>query len=298
MTARVADLLMEAERRYGMALFPAGRVAGGDEARLVALESSAGRVVLRVAPAWRTVEELEWAYALAGFASGAVPEAVAPLPALDGARVFRHAGRPVSLWPWVEGERLDREDAALRDAAARLLARLHRVLPAWPQPRPRPPAARVPPRSADVPEVEDAELDRWMARRAADAGVPRGPVHGDFYRGNVLCREGRIMGLIDWDESRVDALDVELAWSVWEFCQHAVEDALDVERARRFLAAYAEAGGPVRTDAPGFVIPHIRAGLAREVRMAYAARAAGGKIDEAYMEREVRAFRNLRDQRL
>ena len=42
----------------------------------------------------------------------------------------------------------------------------------------------------------------------------RGIVHGDFYRGNLLVDDGFIVGLIDWDEARVDDYVTEFAWSI------------------------------------------------------------------------------------
>ena len=33
------------------------------------------------------------------------------------------------------------------------------------------------------------------------AGVPRGFAHGDFFRGNLLVEQGRLVGVVDWDAS-------------------------------------------------------------------------------------------------
>ena len=126
------------------------------------------------------------------------------------------------------------------------------------------------------------------------------PVHGDFYRRNLLCRDGRIVGLIDWDEARPDVQLREVAWAVWEFGQVG-GDRLDFGRAAEFLAAYAEAGGDLPTDADQAVIPLIRWHLREEIRRAHAATACGcarSTEDREYTDGEVRAFGWLRDAQL
>jgi Ser/Thr protein kinase RdoA (MazF antagonist) len=288
-------LLNEIKHRYGIAVEVESRLEGGYECEVLALASDAGGLVLRVCPAWRTVGELAWAYDLAAHAAASITEAVAPLRGRDGSRVFGFGGRPVAVFPRVAGRPLDRDDADERDQAARLLARLHRVLPAWPAARPRPGSLRQAERLAErdaIAEPEDAALDRFLAARAKDPRVRRVPLHGDVYRGNLLVDGGRLVGLIDWDDSRVGSLEGELAWSVWELAQAPDGDGLDVARAERFLSVYAASGGPAPTELE-LLIPLIRANLRREVREAARARAAGGMVDEAYVARALRGFNVL-----
>ncbi|MFL5541027.1 MAG: phosphotransferase enzyme family protein [Longimicrobiaceae bacterium] len=294
------SLLDELRRRYGLDAEVAGRLEGGNECDVFVLASDAGERVARVCPPWRTVAELEWAYGLAAYAAGAIPEAVAPLAARDGSRVFALGGRPVAIFPHVAGRHLDRDDAAERDEAARLLARLHQVLPAWPGARPRPGnphQARLFAGRDAILEPADPDLDRFLAARAADPAVRRVPLHGDFYRGNLLVEGGRITGLIDWDDSRVGSLESELAWSTWELAQ-APDGGLDPGRTARFLEVYVASGGPASPDL-AVLVPLIRANLRREVREAARARAAGAVLDDdEYVARALRGFNALRTQRL
>ncbi|HVG46318.1 MAG TPA: phosphotransferase [Longimicrobium sp.] len=205
--------------------------------------------------------------------------------------------RPVALFPRVPGRTLDRDDPAERDEAARLLARLHCVLPAWPAARPRPLNPRTPALATAreaVVEPADPELDRFLAHRVADPSVRRVPLHGDFYRGNLLVDGGRLTGLIDWDDSRIGSLESELAWSTWELAQAPPPgDGLDPVRAARFLAVYRERGGPASPD-PAVLVPLIRANLRRELREAARMRAAGAEVDDSYAARALRAFNALR----
>ncbi|MDX3111175.1 serine kinase, partial [Nonomuraea angiospora] len=87
----------------------------------------------------RAAAESEWCHAIARHAAGTLPEAVAPVPAPDGATVVMVAGRPISCWPYVEGEWPDSDVPAQRAGGARLLARLHESLATFrPPPRPVP----------------------------------------------------------------------------------------------------------------------------------------------------------------
>src|SRR6185437_15239420 len=103
----------------------------------------------------------------------------------------------VTIWPFVPGRHLDRDNPAERAAAAGLLARLHRAALAVRSRGPRPIDRDAPP----------ARPDPTLAALPAD--LPRGPVHGDFYRRNILV-DGDRLALLDWDEVRLDALAAEL----------------------------------------------------------------------------------------
>jgi Ser/Thr protein kinase RdoA (MazF antagonist) len=292
------DLRTAIEHRYRIHLGPARRLSGGYECDVWRLASEQAAVVVRISPSWRTVAELAWTHELMRFAEPIVPEVVAPLVAGDGATLFVHQQHPVALFPFVAGHPLDRERASLRDAAARLLARLHQALRRWPTQKLRPPPGPAAPASqppADDPEfLVDPTLDAWHAALATRSpALPVGPIHGDYYRANLRCVGERIVGVLDWDDSAVDYLLQEVAWATWEFSKAARGDALVPDRARRFLAAYRAAGGPCGEDETALVVPFIRWRLRAEVRAHLAAAARGEVGDRAYMEGQVRAFHHL-----
>ena len=198
-----------------------------------------------------TLESAHWEHRLLGFLGGRAPEVVMPLAGPEPAE----DGRVASLLPYVEGAQLDRDDPAQRLELAALLARLHRAGLDWDGgPRPGVPAFR------DV----DFVANRWWDWRrvpktpvlvaAYEASVDflfdppplvLGAVHGDVYRGNFRVREGRVAGVLDWEDARVDWPAWELANATWEVCK--LGDDLDPARAEPFLAAYAQAGGPGET---------------------------------------------------
>lgn len=245
-------------------------------------EAGGSAVVVRISPAWRTVKEIIWTHEVARFAAQGVDEVVAPLAARDGTMAFLWAGRP----------------------AAQLPARLHTALHGWPghTPRPRGTSASRRHRRApgDPSELVDPSLDRWRTEwvRAGEQSAATRPIRGDYYRGNLLGREGRVVGLIDWDDARLAPQFEEGAWATWESAKVADGELLDVDRARAFLEDYASAGGLLPPDLDRSLAPLIRWRLREEIRRARSAAAreiVQTAEDEAYVARQVRAFGRIRD---
>lgn len=278
-----------------------GRPVDGEPVRLYGGEESAayraGDIVVRVGPASRTNAEAEWCHGVAAHASADLPEAVAPLRARDGSTVVRVEGRPVSVWSHVAGEWPDADEPQMRTQGARLLARLHRALASHrPPPRPVPSFLETglygePPH--DVPALADPELDRWLAGFHRRRRV-RHPLHADFYTGNTLARDGRLVAVLDWDEAFVGAPELEVASAALEWAdEHG--DAPD-ER-RRFIADYHAAGGTAGEMDDETVVQLIRHRLRREAAYFEHARRRGAVHDEDdldYHERRVKTFFSLR----
>jgi homoserine kinase type II len=277
--------------RYGITAGALTPLTGG-EACTVYLVEAPTPVVIRLSPTELSVAELAWAYAAAVELGQDIPEVVRPIAALDGSLVVDAGGSPMSVWPAVGGAHLDREDPAARESAARLLAKLHRAagrIAVGPRPGPR----TAPPPAVDLADVDDPDLADRLRRWRSGNSWPSGVVHGDFFRGNLLWRDGRITGLIDWDEARIDCFAAELAWSVWEFAKGPDGDRLRPDRAAAFLSAYRRAGGP---RYPGTLLGAlIRQRLRSEIRRSRIAAALGRPHDLAYEAAEVRAFATVED---
>ncbi|MET9070169.1 phosphotransferase [Streptosporangium sandarakinum] len=278
-----------------------GRRIDGEPVRLYGGEESAAYrvddLVVRVGPARRTSAEAEWCHSIAVHAASTLPEAVAPLRALGGATVIRVDGRPVSVWPYVEGGWPDEEQPQVRTQGARLLARLHRTLASH-RPPPRPVASFVETglygeAPHDVPELADRELDRWLADFHRRNPV-RQPLHGDFYPGNTLARDGRLVAVLDWDEAVVGAPEMEVASAALEW---ADEYGDSPARRRRFVTDYHEAGGTAGGMDDETLVQLIRHRLRREAAYFEHARRQGAEHDEdglEHHERRVKAFFDLR----
>ncbi|MGV9778059.1 phosphotransferase enzyme family protein [Streptosporangium sp. NPDC003464] len=282
------------------------RLHGGEESSAYRL----GDHVVRIGPrSWGTAEA-EWCHAIGLHAAARLPEAVAPVSTPEGTTVTRVEGRPVSLWPYVEGTWPDPALPGQRAQGARLLARLHEALAtARPGPRPVPayqefglygvpgvPAAAGTPspegaqHPADLPELADPGLDRWLAdfHRTRPR---RHPLHGDYHTGNTLARDGVIRAVLDWDEAFVGAPEVELAAAAIEWGDDGPGPA------KEFVDVYLEAGGTAGELDEETLAQLIRHKLRREAAYFHRAVARGVVHDEEdrdYHRDRVELFHRLR----
>ena len=111
--------------------------------------------------------------------------------------------------------------------------------------RGEPPRQRVDRILSKPPETKDPLWDAVAAAlpRASALLEPNAPtlIHGDFWFGNTIWRDGRLTGIIDWDGARIDdpALDVSIALN---------DIALfsGTHTAETFLARYETARGPLK----------------------------------------------------
>ncbi|GAA5079356.1 phosphotransferase enzyme family protein [Nocardia iowensis] len=215
----------------------------GDGVRLHGGEESAayrvGEVVVRIGALDRDPAEVEWCNGVAVAAARAVPEAVAPLPRADGSTVEMVAGRPITVWPLIEGQWVSSEDPVQFGEAARLLARVHRALADYrPPSRPARSFLEIGLDGEPSAELPDPELDRWLAEFTRTARPQ--PLHGDYYEGNLLAHHGHVTAVLDWDEALIGPPEVELASAALEF---ADELGYDLGHARTFVDAYHAEGG-------------------------------------------------------
>jgi homoserine kinase type II len=67
--------------------------------------------------------------------------------------------------------------------------------------------------------------------------LPRGPVHADLFRDNVLFEGARIGGVLDFYFAGMDALLFDVAVTLNDWCVHP-DGTVDRARARAFLSAY------------------------------------------------------------
>ncbi|WP_026220407.1 phosphotransferase enzyme family protein [Wenjunlia vitaminophila] len=182
-----------------------GRLGGGHRNEVLEVRRDGERLVARRSR--RSAAALDWELDLLDFLAGHGFTVPAVVPAPDGRRHVRG----VVVQRWLPGRPPGDDDWS---RVAGELARLHALTRDWPQ-RPgfRSTAEllhRV--RGGDVdltampPTAVAACRRAW--RRLAD--VPRAVVHGDPCPANIRVT-GHGVGFLDWDESRVDHITLDLA---------------------------------------------------------------------------------------
>jgi Ser/Thr protein kinase RdoA (MazF antagonist) len=276
----------EASAFLGHPVRVVGRLQGGEDAVVLRIRSAGRDWALRVSHEAREDGAVEWVSRWMDHVSRTVPQAVRR-ERRAGRSFFRTASNAVAtVLPFIEGVTPEREDPAIQLQAAALLARIHRAGVEWrgwedgPSPRGLR-RAPTPPAFVD-PGLDDA----WRGARRSD--LRTGPVHGDFYRGNLLATNGVIRAILDWDDARVEPLLLELAGATFEFSRDRTH-RLDPAKARRFVSTYLSAGGPVSGQELRWFGTAMRVWVRRDacVSLAY----APGSSD--YVAVQARAFRQL-----
>ncbi|MGH8676131.1 MAG: homoserine kinase [Burkholderiales bacterium] len=171
----------------------------------------------------------------------------APIADLSDRYLSELNGKPAALVTRLHGASVERSEVAHCAALGALLARLHlagrsysgylenpRGMRWW-----RGAAGEVRPlldRAGQ--ELLDEELRFQSLHRFPD--LPRGPVHGDLFRDNVLFEDGRLSGVIDFYFAGVDCLlyDVAVCANDWCLADPDRDARLDAARTSALLDAY------------------------------------------------------------
>ncbi len=239
-------------RRFGVEATAVTPIAAGSVNSNYRLESVTGAsYLLRIYEEASAADAETEARLLRRLAAAGLPTPC-PLPRCDGAGVSVPASdapgqRPVSLFPWRDGDMLCQArvtpPAATRVGAA--LARTHLALAGADESRPdrfgpdalrarlRTIAAAPDPSLGQMVPVIDARLAR--AATALDPTLPRGIVHGDLFRDNVLWRDGVIVALLDFESAAEGSFAYDLMVTVLAWCYG---DDLDLALVRSMLDGY------------------------------------------------------------
>jgi homoserine kinase type II len=153
-------------------------------------------------------------------------------------------GKPASIFTCVPGADLKEVDAARCATIGALLAQMHLagLSYAASMPNPRGPhwwRAAMPQVAPFLGAGAAAMLDnevRFQAQHRHDE-LPRGAIHADLFRDNVLWDGARVGGIIDFYFACTDVLLYDVAITVNDWCCSPAP-ALDAQRAHALLAAY------------------------------------------------------------
>lgn len=154
-------------------------------------------------------------------------------------------GKPAALVVRLDGRDVEAPSAAQCAAIGAVLAQLHLAGQSYParMDNPRGAAWWTAVQSEVLPFVsaEDAALLRDEI--AFQAGIareqlPRGAIHADLFRDNVLFSADRVAGVIDFYFACTDALLYDVAIAVNDWCVNS-DGGFDAPRIHAFLDAYA-----------------------------------------------------------
>jgi homoserine kinase type II len=203
------------------------------------------------------------------------------VPTRGGSTLVERKARVYELFEFIEGERDDRSPAAAGEAGRRL-GELHRHLedrtdadaPTSPSFHDAPgleSAIRQIPSviAAADPDHRAGDLERRCAfliaayrdaaRRVEAEGYrdwPRTTLHGDWHPGNLLYRDGTVVGVLDFDSARLETRAADVANAALQFSLRTTDGdpaewphRLDVERIRALVRGYDEtAREPLRHE--------------------------------------------------
>ena len=205
--------------------------------------TSTGRYVLTLFEK-NSAEELPYFLDLmAHLADHGIP-APHPIATLDDRYLGELNGKPAALVSCLRGSSLEMPEAVHCAEMGRVLAKMHMAGLSFPQTmdNPRGPhwwnttaATVLPFLDQDQRTMLEQELAFQAEFRHLD--LPRGVIHADMFRDNVLFDGDRLTGLIDFYYACNDVLAYDLAITVNDWCVHD-DGSLDQPRLAAMLNAY------------------------------------------------------------
>ena len=168
----------------------------------------------------------------------------------DGLLLQQVCGKPASVVDKLAGAHELAPGTAHCAAVGAMLARMHLAGRDYPRTQPNLRGLAWWNETVPVvlPYVDRAQADlltselafqNHVASGSLYAALPRGPIHADLFRDNVLFEHGRLTGFFDFYFAGVDAWLFDVAVCMNDWCIDLATGAHDAERAAAFLKAYA-----------------------------------------------------------
>jgi len=218
-------------------------IAAGIENTNYLVTTSSGRYVLTLFEKLQAHELPFYLNLMAHLADHGVPSA-RPVPDRAGSLRGQLNGKPASLVSYLRGRDLEQPAPEHAARVGELLAAIHLAGQSYPatmdNPRGHAWWQAVMPEILPFISAEDARLLREEVRFQSQqhfASLPRGAIHADLFRDNVLFDEGRVSGVIDFYFACTDIQLYDIAITVNDWCVEA-EGGLDETRAAALLEAY------------------------------------------------------------
>ncbi len=177
----------------------------------------------------------------------------APQPSASGALVHQVAGRPASVVTRLPGGHRLKPDVQHGEQVGRMLGRMHRAGLSLPVQQPHLRGLRW--WQATVPVVlphlapeqatllqDELAFQEQLAASAVGQALPRGPIHADLFRDNVMFDDtagaDTLCGFFDFYFAGTDMLLFDVAVCLNDWCADLATGALHEQRAAAFVAAY------------------------------------------------------------
>ncbi len=219
-------------------------ISAGIENTNYFVTTSAGRYVLTLFEKLTAQELPFYLNLMAHLAEHGVPSAH-PVANRSGHYLGRLNGKPAALVARLEGADVTAPTTAQCAAVGAILAQLHLAGQSYPAKMDNPRGPRwwsgvLPAILPFLDENEAALLQdeiRFQSQyRFSD--LPRGAIHADLFRDNVLFDGDRVAGVIDFYFACTDVLLYDIAIAINDWCI-AADGGIDAGRAGAFLGGYA-----------------------------------------------------------
>jgi len=175
-----------------------------------------------------------------------------PAPDAKGNILHRLKGKPAAVVNKLRGHSELAPSAAHCAAVGETLARLH--LAGLDYPRQQPNLRGLAWWNDTVPVVlahltpaqrslilGELAYQNHIAASSAYRSLPRGPVHADLFRDNVMFEDGQLTGFFDFYFAGCDAFLFDIGVCLNDWCIDLASGAPDAPRADAFMAAYQRA---------------------------------------------------------
>jgi homoserine kinase type II len=205
--------------------------------------TTAGRYVLTIFEKLTAAELPFYLDLMAHLADHGIPSA-RPLPDCHGSLLGELKGKPAALVSFLPGQDVKEPDANHCAAVGTMLARIHAAGQSYSKRMDNPRGLawwrEVAPQLMTFLSAHEAELLRqevaFQSRQRFDT-LPRGAIHADLFRDNVLFEDLRISGVIDFYFACTDALLYDVAICVNDWCVLG-NGELEEKRSAALLDAY------------------------------------------------------------
>ncbi|HEX2539771.1 MAG TPA: homoserine kinase [Caldimonas sp.] len=222
--------------------------AGGIENTNYFADTSRGRFVLTLFERMEA-EELEFDLQLMRHLAEHALPVPRPHADSDGKLLLSLKGKPAALVDRLPGEHHLAPDGADCRAVGAVLGRMHVAARSFAQTQPNRRGLAwwektipvvLPHLTSEQAALMQDELayQQRLANAPAYLALPRGPIHGDLFRDNVMFEREQLAGVFDFYFAAVDCLLYDIAVALNDWCVDLDSGRLAEDRAHAFVDAY------------------------------------------------------------